>query len=680
VAELKEPPNSRNSLPYQGFNQAAQVKLTMTCIPVTMTVRTVRKSTTLARPSLVDLLGRALAGFCLGWAVGWLVVQPLLAADQTAPKLPSPSVAVEPPDWNTPLSDGQKVLQLLNRITFGPRPGDVERARQMGLEAFLDEQLHPDEIDDAAIESRVRELPTLSMSPEELVENFPEPMKAAKRAREQEHGRPGPGRTPAAPMRAGEPAPQPGVMQADEMQGPRRVIMELAQEEVLRAVYSERQLQEVMVQFWMNHFNIFAPKGADKWLTTSFERDTIRPRTLGKFEDLLVATAKSPAMLFYLDNWMSAAPTLSNTRRRNAYGRQAPRGEWPGRSWRPFGRGVWRRFGGSPTRPPAARRSQPAPVRPNKRGLNENYGRELMELHTLGVTGGYTQRDVIEVARCLTGWTIDRPRQGGEFVFDPRLHDFGEKVVLGHKIKAGHGVEDGLRVLHLLARHPSTARFIALKLCRRFVADAPPPALVARASQTFLHSKGDMRAVLRTILTSPEFYSQAAYRAKVKSPLELVTSSLRALGARTDASLPLLQLIARMGQPMFQYQAPTGFPDRASTWINSGALLMRMNFATQLASNRIRGTQVDWTGLDFAQGAASTDNILAGLNQHLLEGALAAKTRETILKQFENQPAASPGNEGRLQRRDAALAKGWPSNAVATVAALVLASPEFQRR
>jgi uncharacterized protein (DUF1800 family) len=296
------------------------------------------------------------------------------------------------------------------------------------------------------------------------------------------------------------------------------------------------------------------------------------------------------------------------------------------------------------------------------------------------VNGGYTQRDVVEAARCLTGWTIDRPRQGGEFIFDPRLHDFGGKVVLGHKIKPGHGVEDGLRVLHLLARHPATARFISLKLCRRFVADDPSPALVGRASQTFLHSKGDMRAVLRTILTSPEFYSQAAYRAKVKSPLELAASSLRALGARTDASIPLLQLIARMGQPMFQYQAPTGFPDRASTWINSGALLMRMNFATQLAANRIRGTQVDWTALDFAKGAASAESILAGLNEQLLAGALATKTRETILKQFENQPSRSPGNDGRLRWRDAAFAPRPASNAVATVAALVLASPEFQRR
>ncbi len=303
----------------------------------------------------------------------------------------------------------------------------------------------------------------------------------------------------------------------------------------------------------------------------------------------------------------------------------------------------------------------------NKRGLNENYARELMELHTLGVDGGYTQKDVIEVARCLTGWTIDRPKQGGEFVFNPRLHDFGEKVVLGHKIRSGHGVEDGLQVLHILEHHASTAHFISLKLCRRFVGDDPPQALVDRARQTFLKSDGDIRAVLKTILTSPEFYSQAAYAAKVKSPLELVASSLRALGADTDASFPLLQFIARMGQPMFQYPAPTGFPDRAGTWINSSALLMRMNYALMLASNHIRGTQIDLRELNPDSRSVSPETVMSELARRLLGGAAAPATRETILKELaaESESVSEGG--------------AYPKN-VSTIAALLIASPDFQRR
>jgi uncharacterized protein (DUF1800 family) len=416
-----------------------------------------------------------------------------------------------------------------------------------------------------------------------------------------------------------------------------------------------------MVQLWMNHFNIFAFKGADRWLTTSFERDTIRPRAMGKFEDLLLATAKSPAMLFYLDNWLSASP--------DAYPQQRPererramtrprRGEfgYPGRG--PFG--VPR-----PPRPlPEGARQ---PKKANKRGLNENYARELMELHTLGVDGGYTQKDVIEVARCLTGWTIDRPQQGGGFVFKPAMHDFGKKVVLGHKIKGGHGIEDGVEVLHLLARSPATAHFISLKLCRRFVSDDPPPELVDRAAKTFLKSDGDIRAVLKTILTSPEFYSQAAFRSKVKSPLELVASSLRAADGETDASLPLIQMIARMGQPMFQYQAPTGFPDRASTWINPGSLLTRINFAAALAANRIPGTQVKWA--ESASSAEETDpsGLLDHLALRLTGQGLSPETRAAILSQIgEPSPAAK--------------IRPIEPRVIATMAGLVLAAPEFQRR
>ena len=411
-----------------------------------------------------------------------------------------------------PLTDHEKTIHLVGRITFGPRPGDVERVAKLGRAAFLERQLHPERIDDSAVEAKLRELSTLTMESAELVETFPPP-KRARQAGMEDAGR------------------------------PREILVELARGQIWRAVYGERQLEELMVQFWMNHFNIFAPKGADKWLVTSFERDAIRPHALGRFEDLLVATAKSPAMLFYLDNWLSAAPGAA------------------------------------------------ASFAKRRRGLNENYARELMELHTLGVDGGYTQHDVIEVARVFTGWTIERPRRNPRFRFAPRLHDRGAKVVLGRRIDPG-GMDEGIEVLRLLAREPATARFIAEKLCRRFVSDDPPQSLVERASFMFREKDGDVREVLRTILASPEFYSRASYRAKVKSPIELVASALRAHGGETDAGRPLLGFISRMGQPMFQFQAPTGHPDRATAWIDPSALLHRMKFADALASGRLQGTTI----------------------------------------------------------------------------------------
>jgi uncharacterized protein (DUF1800 family) len=646
----------------------------------------------------------------LGLTVSSLVVGQLPAADRALEKT-APPVARQPAGWNQPLNSDAKILQLLNRITFGPRPGDVERVRQTGITTFLQQQLHPESLNDSTAEAKVASLPTLSMSSKVLAENFQE-MIAERRAQQQE--KPDtfapPGRSSSAAQ--GSPTVQAlhparkitqGEMQGAsqdkaEMLGPRRAVVELAQEELLRAVYSNRQLQEEMVQFWMNHFNIFADKDAERWLITSFERDTIRPRALGKFEDLLVATAESPAMLFYLDNWLSGKPD------------GAGKGRQPGggamhlpRPWGLFGSGTAGSLAQSQSQPAnsprtnAVRGSQPAvPVKAkptaNNHGLNENYARELMELHTLGVDGGYTQSDVIEVARCLTGWTINRPRQGGEFLFNPRMHDTGAKVVLGHKIRAGKGMEDGLAVLHILAHHPSTAHFIALKLCRRFVADDPPPSVVENASRAFRRSDGDLRVVLKTILSSPEFYSQAAYRAKVKSPLELAASSMRALGADTDAGYPLIQMIARMGQPMFEYQAPTGFPDRAATWINSGTLLTRMNFALAFASNRFSGTTVDWTPLEPGSGDFSPEAELEKLNQQLLQGSLTNQTRESILKQFRD-PMGRAAYQGDGQSSGGALRQSVRNTSLDTdragvgksgelpaMTALALASPEFQRK
>lgn len=386
-------------------------------------------------------LCNAFEALCLGMTVVSLVVQPVFAADLKANKLAPPSPAT-PRAWNQPLSEDEKISHLLRRITFGPRAGDIERVRRMGLEGFLDGQLHPERIDDSAVEARLAALPTLKMSTEELFEKYPRPNMAERQARQRSADSPRGSRPEQPRDETGEKMRATRQGMAD-MQGPRRVIMELAQQEVFRAVYSNRQLQELMVQFWMNHFNIFAGKGADRWLMTSFERDTIRPRALGRFEDLLAATAESPARLFYLDNWMSSTPNPTYSSNLNGRPGQADLMSAHGerRSYRFFGmrrRGLFGlgRIGrgvGDNRRTQNPSGEMPRPGRPGalspqnrRRGLNENYARELMELHTLGVDGAYTQKDVIEVARCFTGWMISRPRQGGGFVFNPRMHDFGE--------------------------------------------------------------------------------------------------------------------------------------------------------------------------------------------------------------------------------------------------------------
>src|SRR6266849_5364632 len=356
------------------------------------------------------------------------------------------------------------------------------------------------------------------------------------------------------------------------LNNPQQVVTsELVQSKLLRAIYSDRQLEEVMTDFWFNHFNVFIGKGADRFLVTGYERDVIRPHVLGKFEDLLVATAKSPAMLFYLDNWMSVGPnSLANG--------------VPSRPMRPYRRRYPGRFP-PPGRNPNARGKR-------NRGLNENYGRELMELHTLSVNGGYSQRDVTEVAKVFTGWTIDKPEEGGGFKFDLRMHEPGSKFVLGHKIK-DKGEGEGRDVLHLLATSPQTAHFLSLQLAQRFVADDPPDALVDRMAKTFLKKKGDIREVLSTLFHSPEFWADGAYRAKVKTPLEFVASAVRATSADVQDALPLVRAMQQLGMPLYMCQSPTGYKDTADAWVNTGALVNRMNFSLTLASNKLPGIVVD---------------------------------------------------------------------------------------
>jgi uncharacterized protein (DUF1800 family) len=335
------------------------------------------------------------------------------------------------------------------------------------------------------------------------------------------------------------------------------VARDLSEGKLLRAIYSNRQLEEVLADFWFNHFNVYLDKGADHFLVTAYERDVIRPHVLRKFRDLLEATAKSPAMLFYLDNWESVGPSAL----------QAKRGT------------------------------------PARRGLNENYGRELLELHTLGVDGGYTQHDITEVARCFTGWTIDRPQFGGKFMFNARMHDDGEKVVLGVRIPAGGGMSDGEKVLDLVARHPATAHFVSWKLAQRFVADDPPPSLVDRMADTFRKSGGDLRAVMQTMLNSSDFWSAGAYRSKMKSPLEMVASAVRAVDGDVDFAAPLVEQVARMGEPLFKKQEPTGYSNSSTQWINSAGLMARWNFAVALADNKIPGVKAGASAADTSLGS-----------------------------------------------------------------------------
>src|SRR5580692_6967502 len=632
---------------------------------------------------------------------------------------------------STEMDQERRAVHALNRLAFGPRPGDVERVRAMGVDHWIDRQLHPERIDDGALDARLAAFRTLKMGTHELMENFPsgeiikavaegkrslpsDPLERAvyqaeldryqeKQERKPENGASSslPGDAASQPGRAGdqghtyadekaqqllEMPPDQRVravlqMSADErrtltaslrgrreeflegmkprdretllaLNDPRQVVDgELAQAKLLRAIYGERQLEEVMTDFWFNHFNVFVDKGIDRLLITSYERDVIRPRALGKFEDLLVATAKSPAMLFYLDNWLSVGPDSAQAL-------------------------------GIPPHPGPYGRRYPARPNPGKRpsGLNENYGRELLELHTLSVNGGYSQRDVTEVAKVFTGWTIDKPYQGGSFKFDPRMHQPGPKFVLGRRIKP-KGEEEGLEVLHRLATSPQTAHFISLKLAERFVADDPPPALVDRMAKAFLKKKGDIREIMTVLLHSPEFWEDGTYRDKVKTPLEFVASAVRATGAEVDDATPLARQLNNMGMPLYGAQPPTGYSMKAETWVSSSALLNRMNFALALTSGKIKGVKVD-AALLVGSSSESPDAAatLARLETSLVVGGVSQQTHDSIVAQID-----AAGENGAQSTQGGKAVPSKPTNGarppdVSTIAGLLLGSPEFQRR
>ena len=511
-----------------------------------------------------------------------------------------------------------RVVHLLNRGTFGPRPGDVDRVLALGIERYLDQQLHPERLRDTAADRYVDRFEVFDRSPAELARLQQEAARSVA-ARQSDSG-----------MAAPRPDPDDRPL--------RRYVGELQQAAVARAVLSERQLYEVLVDFWTNHFNVSLAKGLTRAFLPEYVERTIRPRALGRFEDLLVATAQSPAMLFYLDNAQSVAEGATPP---------AMRG----------GRAAGRQGGRFPQRNPAADSLRRLAEARMPRGINENYARELLELHTLGVDGGYTQDDVENVARIFTGWSINRGRGDFGFTFNDWAHDADPKTVLGVTY-APEGKKEGLALLAALAHHPSTMRHVSAKLCARFVADAPPDGCVDAGVHAWERTDGDIREIVRAILQSPDFWAQRYRGTKTKTPLEFVASAVRAVGGAPDTTLALAQLVSRLGQPLYLQSAPTGYPEREEAWVSSSALLQRFNAAIALAAGRAPGVAHDGAALLPVTG--HPDSLTAAANRLVLHGAAGPATLATIAREVAAVPDATTAR---------ALALG-----------LVLGSPEFQRQ
>jgi len=706
---------------------------------------------------------------------------------------PAIMLAAPAPSWHSKrasaaqLSEEQRATHALNRLTFGPRPGDLQRIQAIGVKKWIEKQLNPEQIDDSLLEARLQSFPAMHLSQQDLLRDFPSAaviravadgkmplpadrvehaiyqnqvfayeekrQKQAQDAARQPAAEPiGPADSMAAAPAPVQPVNTPGnssenaktkdndsviadamaledvasspsitvheqklyadlastqivnlspdqrldrlvSMKPGQLRGFMKgltpeertqltagmtaqqketmvallnptllVAGEVLQTRLLTDIYSQRQLQAVMTDFWLNHFNVYLKKGPfAPWYLVDYQQNVIAPHAMGKFEDLLVATAKSPAMLFYLDNHSSIGPHSLAAERAQAN--------------------------------PAAKNHDP--------GLNENYARELMELHTLGVDGGYTQKDVTEVAKVFTGWTIEEPRKGAAFTFNERRHEPGTKYVMGQTIRES-GEQEGLAVLHQLATSPATAHHLSQQLAERFVSDTPPPALVARMAKTYLHTDGDIRQVLRTMFTSPEFWSKEAYRAKVKTPEEFVLSAVRATGGEVNRPAIVLNAMAQLGMPFFGCQTPNGYSWAPGPWVNSGDLLSRINIALALASHKL-GTATDLDALMKIKGpdAASAQQKEAKLEAVFLDGELNPQARQTVLQQADElaaqgpiplpgtepakpgakQAGAMPIRAAFVQVMDLATPIPAPTDKqAALVAGLLLGSPDFQKR
>ena len=718
--------------------------------------------------------GPLTAVLCLSLICPAAPAQSLLSdSAPSAPDRAQKHASERPPYHSTQLQGDARILHALSRFTFGPRPGDVDAVRTMGLDRWFDQQLHPASIDEADLKNRLAEFPAMQWSPEDLLFRMPSnaiirqtldgkiavPERGAlhavyenqmyrvsvkrqekeqKKAGEQEKPQmaanavgpmavaagghndvaealmqataPPQGAMDASRMNAAKAAPatpvddgqfrrmldlppQQRVQQlvamhpesfdeffkslrpqqrnalvidlspdlkevVGDLENPQRLVNEeIIAQRLTRDIYSNAQLQEVMTDFWLNHFNVFLHKNeATPYYMVGFGRDVIRPRALGKFEDLLEATAHSPAMMLYLDNASSVGPDSM-----------------------------------------AAERAERRPNNNKKKheGLNENYARELMELHTLGVNGGYTQADVTQVARILTGWTVERPERGGGFQFEPNRHEPGTKVVMGEKFKE-HGEQEGRELLHMLATRPATAQFISRKLAVRFVSDDPPQALVDRMAKTFLNTDGDIAAVMSTLFHSQEFWDSSVYRAKVKTPIEFVVSAARASNADIENMQPLANAVREMGMPLYGCVTPNGYSWMSETWVSTNALVNRMNFALSLAANRLPGISIAWdptesvnndTAMLEANPTAPDPQMEESrLESFLVSGGVSDSTRMAVLQQFEQQSnqnqngaAAMPvAAMDRQKFRTRAVTDAERQDQV--LAGLLLGSPEFQRR
>jgi uncharacterized protein (DUF1800 family) len=694
-----------------------------------------------------------------------LVAAPMPSSGFTKKKAPSQAGQ---------LQGDARALHALNRLTFGPRPGDFAMVQSTGLERWFERQLHPAQIDDSALEARLAMYPAMKLQHADLLRRYPSPQmlrqvmqqrmpmpsdpveraiyrdgiaryeraKAKQEAAQSAQSSPMMAKDMNAPVmeKGADAAALPGddvdpatpamatheeqfysglaavniinlppdermkrilAMQPDELLnfrkslsaaelaaaaeglspqqrevlmalggGPRMIGAELLATRLLRDIYSERQLEAVMTDFWLNHFNVYIRKNQNEpYLLPSYERDAIRPHALGRFEDLLVATARSPAMLVYLDNAQSVGPGSMAAMRVARLKAQAP----------------------------DAKIAKALP-----QGLNENYARELMELHTLGVNGGYTQPDVTQVAKVFTGWTVQPPLRGGGFQFEERRHEPGSKTVMGTTIREG-GEREGLQVLHMLATSPATARFLSNKLAVRFVSDTPPPSLVDRMAKAFLASEGDIATVLRTMFESPEFWTPEVYRAKIKTPIEFMVSAARSTNAEVNNPLPMVRSLEKLGMPLYGMQTPNGYGWTAEPWVSTGALVSRMNFAVALSSNRVGGTYVDWTALllqkesmvpvpmDATASPAAKELRLESL---LLGQPASEQTRATVISQLDGQAAQQQAErEFGIRARDAepmwavlnattpaSPPHSPPDREAAVMAGLLLGSPEFQRR
>jgi uncharacterized protein (DUF1800 family) len=658
---------------------------------------------------------------------------------------------------STQLQGDARIVHALDRLTFGPRPGDLEEVRAIGLDEWFEEQLHPAAIDQTDLNARLARFPAMQWSTRDLLFRIPsngmirqaingrisvpsngalhavyenamyrqqarKDEKAQKQAAAQQPAAAGnSAQTPGMAMDGSTaPAMQPQpdaqamaiatkmdaldddsqteailalppdqrvprliAMQPEDfeafmkslrpaqrqalvadlapaqretvadLENPERLVAgELMAERLTRDIYSNAQLEEVMTDFWLNHFNIYLRKNEQMpYYLVSYERDVIRPNALGKFEDLLEAVAHSPAMMVYLDNAESMGPdSIAAERAKEA---------------------AFRR--------PNAKKEAPE-------GLNENYARELMELHTLGVNGGYTQADVIQVARILTGWTVNQPAMGGDFVFNANRHEPGTKKVMGKKFKDGDQKE-GVALLHMLASSPATAHFISRKLAIRFVSDDPPHALVDRMAKTYLSSGGDIPSVLRTLFRSPEFWTAGDDREKVKTPEEFVVSALRASNADVENFEPLVNNLREMGMPLYGCVPPSGYNWDKATWVSTGALVDRMNFALSLAANRLPGIRVAWSqdSSDDGDAMPSPESEETRLEPILVPGGVSVSTRSAALQQFQAQMANA---QNAPQARAARVAnRNKPAGAISMeerqdqlLAGLLLGSPEFQRR